>query len=126
MSKKVKNKPKINKELSIIELKHLLEEAEKMINRNEKRIRILERVIIHYGGTIPEETDNDDESLRLNTESNRDDMETITDKFDDIDQVSSDGDSSDLEEEVSKYQIYILARLQPSLASGERKRPLST
>ena len=56
-AKKIKNKPKINKELSIAELKHLLEEAEQQIEKKEKRIKVLERLIQSMGGIVPEEKD---------------------------------------------------------------------
>lgn len=42
-AKQIKNKPKINKEVSIGELKTLLERAEKAIEEKEKRIISLEK-----------------------------------------------------------------------------------
>jgi len=56
-AKKVQNKPKINKELSIAELKHLLEEAERAVERKDRRIRVLEECIKKLGGVIPEDKD---------------------------------------------------------------------
>ena len=56
-AKKIKNKPKINKEYSIAELKHLLDEAEKVIESKNKRIKSLEKVIKTLGGDVPEEKD---------------------------------------------------------------------
>ena len=53
-AKRIQNKPKINKELSVAELKYLLEQAELDINCKERRIKVLEQTIIKLGGTVPE------------------------------------------------------------------------
>ena len=49
-AKQIKNKPKINKEFSIQELKFLLEKAEKDLNEREQKILMLEKLIISIGG----------------------------------------------------------------------------
>lgn len=54
-AKRIQNKPKINKEYSIEELKQLLEKAESTIEKREKRIRALEKIIADMGGQIPDE-----------------------------------------------------------------------
>ncbi|CDW78179.1 kinesin heavy chain [Stylonychia lemnae] len=52
-AKQIKNKPKINKEVSIQELKILLDRAEKDLAEREKRITLLEKIIKSLGGQIP-------------------------------------------------------------------------
>ena len=49
-AKNIKNKPKINKELSIAELKNMLTKAEAELERKERRIRMLENIIKKMGG----------------------------------------------------------------------------
>lgn len=52
-AKQIKNKPKINKEVSVQELKTLLDKAEKDLTEREKRIDILEKLIISLGSHLP-------------------------------------------------------------------------
>ena len=111
-AKKIKNNAKINKELSIAELKHLLDEAEKTIERKDRRIKNLEKIIKNMGGKIPEEKDDfiqrrtsdkvssprkiQDEVLKNEEE----DMNEANAKIDalEMDNDSSDDDDSDYEE----------------------------
>jgi len=104
-AKRIQNKPKINKELSVAELKHLLEEAERTIEKKDKRIRNLEKIIKAMGGTVPEEKDDfiqrssgrDDKlSSPKRTREEIDEMEANA-KLDALDDGSSDGDYSDVE-----------------------------
>ena len=106
-AKKIQNKPKINKELSVAELKHLLEEAEKTIEKKERRIKMLEKLIQSMGGNVPEEKD--DFIQRRSTKEdrfspNKRDVDDINDeeeaniKIDRIENaVSSDDDMSESE-----------------------------
>lgn len=52
-AKKIKNKPKINKEYSVQELKLLLDKSEKDLEDRTKRIEMLEKLIVSLGGSIP-------------------------------------------------------------------------
>ncbi|OMJ65627.1 hypothetical protein SteCoe_37881 [Stentor coeruleus] len=52
-AKAVKNKPKVNKEYSVAELKLLLSQANELINKKDTRIIWLEKHFIEIGGTIP-------------------------------------------------------------------------
>lgn len=56
-AKKIKNKPKINKEYSVAELKKLLDEAELKLEMKDRRIKNLEKIIKTLGGTVPKEKD---------------------------------------------------------------------
>lgn len=56
-AKKIQNKPKINKELSVAELKLMLDEAERKMNRKDRYIRMLQETIKNLGGTVPTESD---------------------------------------------------------------------
>jgi len=58
-AKQIKNKPKINKEVSLQELKLLLEKAEKEIADKDRRIAMLEKLIINLGGRVPGKTEED-------------------------------------------------------------------
>lgn len=55
-AKRIKNKPKINKELSIQELQFLYEEEKKKNEHKTRRIRILEKIIVELGGVVPKDT----------------------------------------------------------------------
>ncbi|OMJ87533.1 hypothetical protein SteCoe_10708 [Stentor coeruleus] len=52
-AKAVKNKPKVNKEYSVAELKLLLSQANELINKKDIRIIWLEKHFTEIGGTIP-------------------------------------------------------------------------
>jgi hypothetical protein len=54
-AKKIKNKARINKELSIAELKHMLEKMESELESKNRRIRLLEKMIRELGGEVPAE-----------------------------------------------------------------------
>lgn len=54
-AKSIKNKPKINRELTVAELQILLAKAEKTIEEKEMRIRQLEEYIKNLGNTVPEQ-----------------------------------------------------------------------
>ena len=58
-AKQIKNKPKINKEMSLQELKFLLDQAEKQIVERDKRIALLERIIKALNGYVPEPNEKD-------------------------------------------------------------------
>ena len=53
-AKKIKNKPKINKDSSVEELKAQLAKAESIIRAQEIKIKVLEKIIIDMGGNVPE------------------------------------------------------------------------
>ena len=55
-AKRIKNKPKINKELSIQELQFLYEEEKRKNEHKTRRIRILEKIIVDMGGIVPKDT----------------------------------------------------------------------
>ena len=55
-AKRIKNKPKINKEMSIQEVQHLLEEETKKNSGMNRRIRMLEKMIHQLGGVVPKDT----------------------------------------------------------------------
>lgn len=55
-AKRIKNKPKINKELSIQEVQNLLEIEIKKNEQKTRRIRMLEKLIIELGGVVPKDT----------------------------------------------------------------------
>ena len=114
-AKKIQNKPKINKELSVAELKHLLEEAELTIEKKEKRIKLLEKLIQSMGGNVPEERDDfiqrrstkeDKFSPSKRNINSQDDEEEANAKIDMIENaVSSDDDMSDSEEDNALSKI---------------------
>eukprot|EP00742_Colponemidia_sp_Colp-10_P006548 GILJ01007018.1.p1 GENE.GILJ01007018.1~~GILJ01007018.1.p1 ORF type:complete len:1055 (-),score=235.45 GILJ01007018.1:187-3351(-) len=52
-AKSIKNKPRINQERSVAELKLLLGKAERTIEEQQKRILVLEQCVISLGGTVP-------------------------------------------------------------------------
>lgn len=54
-AKSIKNKPKINRELTVAELQNLLAKAEKTIEEKVLRIKNLEEYIKKIGNTVPEE-----------------------------------------------------------------------
>lgn len=54
-AKSIKNKPKINRELTVAELQILLAKAEKTIEEKEMRIKQLEEYIKNLGNTVPEQ-----------------------------------------------------------------------
>jgi kinesin family protein 5 len=56
-AKAIKNKPKINKEFTVAELKLLLAHAEESIGQRDRKIRVLERTITSMGGAIPDDED---------------------------------------------------------------------
>ena len=56
----IKNKPRINKELTVAELKLLLSRAEETIGVKNWRILALERTILNLGGDLPSENTQDD------------------------------------------------------------------
>lgn len=53
-AKSIKNKPKINRELTVAELQLLLAKAEKEIDEKQARIRFLEEYIRNLGNSVPE------------------------------------------------------------------------
>ena len=57
-AKSIKNKPKINRELTVAELQILLAKAEKIIVDKDLRIKQLEEYIKNLGNSVPEETSN--------------------------------------------------------------------
>ena len=55
-AKKIKNKPKINKELSLKELQYLYEEEKRKNEIKTRRIRQLEKLVVELGGKVPKDT----------------------------------------------------------------------
>lgn len=53
-AKKIKNKPKINKESTIEELMEKLAKAEEIIKAQEKKIKVLEKYIEDLGEKVPD------------------------------------------------------------------------
>lgn len=117
-AKRVQNKPKINKELSVAELKLLLEQAELEIDKKDRRIKNLEKIIKAMGGIVPEEKDDfiqrrssndspkrsrqiDDEEL-ANAKIDEEDLDEANAKIDALDALdnqSSDAGYSDVEDD---------------------------
>jgi len=60
-AKSIKNKPKINREFTVAELQLLLERAEKTIEKQGVRIKVLEKMIKEKGMALPK----DEEIIRL-------------------------------------------------------------
>jgi kinesin family protein 5 len=54
-AKAIKNKPKINKEFTVAELKLLLAHAEETISLRDRKIKVLERTITTMGGSLPDD-----------------------------------------------------------------------
>jgi len=52
-ARNIKNKPKINKELTVAEMKKLLDKSEKIIQVKTYRIEVLEKCIKSTGGDVP-------------------------------------------------------------------------
>lgn len=111
-AKKIQNKPKVNKELSIAELKHLLEEAEQALERKDRRIKNLEKIIKNMGGQVPEEKDDfiqrrsvkesEVSPSKRRIQEEQEDMDEANakiDALDAIDNASSDADYSDGEDD---------------------------
>jgi kinesin family member 5 len=108
-AKKIQNKPKINKEMSVAELKMLLEEAEKEIERKDRRIKNLEKIIAGLGGTVPEDKDvyvprkkEESPSRTRDKLKDFDDLEEANAKIDALEVLSnesSDAEYSDNEDE---------------------------
>ena len=75
-AKQIKNKPKINKEVSLQELKLLLEKAEKDIQERDRRIAMLEQMIVNIGGVPPGKSEKELKELkqRLKSLKNQDEV----------------------------------------------------
>jgi kinesin family protein 5 len=73
-AKKIKNKPKINKEVTVAELKIEIEKLERLILVHYKRIEQLQNFIIKHNLTVPEEGDysfmNEKLEIHLDEEEN--------------------------------------------------------
>ena len=54
-AKKIKNKPKVNKELSMAELMALYEKEKEKNIAKTRRIKMLEKLIIELGGVVPKD-----------------------------------------------------------------------
>lgn len=54
-AKQIKNKPKVNKEFTVAELKLLLSKADAEVTKKERRIQMLEKVVTDMGGVVPPE-----------------------------------------------------------------------
>lgn len=54
-ARNIKNKPKINKELTVAEMKKLLEKSEKIIQVKSYRVEVLEKIMKQNGQEIPED-----------------------------------------------------------------------
>ena len=54
-ARNIKNKPKINKELTVAEMKKLLEKSEKIIQVKSYRVEVLEKIIKQSGQDVPED-----------------------------------------------------------------------
>jgi len=63
-AKKIKNKPKINKETTVAELKIEIDKMDKTIQKLNRRIKQLENYIVKNGLTIPLEDDMDIDSIQ--------------------------------------------------------------
>jgi len=114
-AKKIQNKPKINKEMSIAELKLLLEKAEAQLDKKDRRIRNLEKIIKNLGGKVPEEKDDfiqrtsvkepSDSTTKKNDAEEAEDLEDVDEANAKIDAIetfsheSSDAEYSDNEDE---------------------------
>jgi kinesin family member 5 len=59
-AKAIKNKPKVNKEYSVAELKMLLNQANEAILKKDSRITWLEKHFVELGGVIPSSIDQDE------------------------------------------------------------------
>jgi hypothetical protein len=78
-AKKIKNKPKINKEVTVAELKAQVEKLEKLLHTCNKRISQLENFITKNKLKVPDENDysymnkaDEIEQTQVNTETNID------------------------------------------------------
>ena len=60
-AKQIKNKPKVNKEYTVAELKLLLSKADAEVTKKERRIQVLEKCITDLGVAIPTEDSLQDE-----------------------------------------------------------------
>lgn len=120
-AKKIKNKPKINKEYSVAELKKLLDEAEAKIELKNRRIKNLEKIIKSLGGTVPQEKD--DFIQRKPTEKEKpvevDEEEKANEKIDALENQSSDEDFSDDESKAFDSRIED-SRIDDSMISSSR------
>ncbi|CAG9316919.1 unnamed protein product [Blepharisma stoltei] len=56
MAKSIKNKPKINREYTVSELKLMLQKAQQEIEKKDKRIEQLEKIISQQGISLPSDT----------------------------------------------------------------------
>ena len=54
-ARNIKNKPKVNKELTVAEMKKLLEKSEKIIQVKSYRVEVLEKIIKQSGQDVPED-----------------------------------------------------------------------
>ncbi len=92
-AKRIKNKPKINKEITVAELKLEIENLEKIINKGNKRILQLEQFIERNNLKIPSE---DDLSFMNETK--------LLEKLTNIDFINDENDNLMINEEM-KYDM---------------------
>lgn len=63
-AKAIKNKPKVNRELTVAELKLMLAKAERENQSKERRIAALEQAVLGLGGSLPTDLDLQDQEER--------------------------------------------------------------
>jgi len=102
-AKSIKNKPKINREFTVAELQLLLERAEKTIERQGLRIKVLEKMLKEKGITLPK-----DEEISV-SEFDPSEDETMTNTTKDSSGVGrrrriAEGSDVDDEEEMERVQ----------------------
>jgi len=85
-AKKIKNKPKINKETTVAELKIEIDKMDKIINKLNRRIRQLENFIVKNGLPIPLEDDSGmDNEIENNKEKEETEIHIIDDSVKNVD-----------------------------------------
>lgn len=81
-AKSIKNKPKINRELTVAELQILLAKAEKTIEEKDQRIKQLEEYIKNLGNAVPEVAnviiEKEEDDYEATTEESKADMEKMS------------------------------------------------
>lgn len=112
-ARNIKNKPKINKELTVAEMKKLLAKSEKIIQVRNYRIEVLEKSVKDLGGEVPPDEYKDlkmnkksapqVEEVEEEKEAPQDDEEEKTDKDDDDEPEEKEKDS-ELQEQIKRLR----------------------
>ncbi|OMJ83119.1 hypothetical protein SteCoe_16040 [Stentor coeruleus] len=81
-AKAIKNKPKVNREYTVAELKLMLAKCREEIAKRDRKIKILEESLSNSGGKVPM-TENKEEQANVDTEDTRNEYEEMIAELED-------------------------------------------